>query len=90
MYRVIGSKIQRIQDTFYLPMNLTVLSDPSPDYVLADMEKGLGHFSLSLSSQAKKYLCIFSHPKIASDCHPGVIPGPCYLPVVSSVTGERT
>lgn len=38
-YRVIGSKIQRMQVTIFLPVNLTFLSDPGPDYVLADKVK---------------------------------------------------
>lgn len=44
MYRVIGSKIHRFQVTFFLPMNLTVLSDPGPDYVLVDKVKRAGAF----------------------------------------------
>lgn len=88
--RVIGSKIQRIQVTFFSPMNLIVLSDPGPHYVLADRVKRARAFFVSLSSQTKTYLYIFLHSEIASDCHLRIISGPCYRPAVPSITGERT
>lgn len=78
-YRVIDPNIQRSQVTFFSSMNLTVLSDPGPGYVLPDKLNRTRAFSLSLSSQAKPYLhnYIFLASEIASTCQLGLIPGPC-------------